>query len=62
MDLSNGSDALPGGVTARRVETLRLATHLLESGSQSGVPILFIHGNVSSSQFFDDTLVTLPGR
>ncbi len=62
MDLSNGSDALPEGVNARRVGTPRLATHLLESGPEGGVPILFIHGNVSSSRLFDDTLATLPDR
>jgi hypothetical protein len=46
--LSGVGDALPEGVTARTVQTPRLATHLLESG----VPIVFVHGNVSSSLFF----------
>jgi pimeloyl-ACP methyl ester carboxylesterase len=60
--MSQASGALPAGVTARTVETPRLATHLLESGPESGVPVLLVHGNVSSSRFFDETLAALPDR
>ncbi len=49
-------------LTARTVETPRLATHLLEGGPESGIPVLFLHGNVSSSVFFEDTLAALPDR
>lgn len=49
-------------VSARVVETPRLATHLLESGPEDAVPVLFIHGNVSSSRFFEETLAALPAR
>jgi len=62
MDLSEGSSVLPEGVIARTVQTPRLATHLLESGPESGVPVILVHGNVSSSLFFDETLATLPDR
>ena len=48
------------GVIARDVETSRLATHLLQSGPEDGVPVIFVHGNVSSSTFFEDTLAALP--
>jgi pimeloyl-ACP methyl ester carboxylesterase len=60
--MSGGNNVLPEGVTARMVETPRLATHLLEKGPENGVPVLFIHGNVSSSLFFDETLAALPDR
>jgi pimeloyl-ACP methyl ester carboxylesterase len=60
--MSGGNNVLPEGVTARMVETPRLATHLLERGPENGVPVLFIHGNVSSSLFFDETLAALPDR
>lgn len=50
------------GVSARTVETPRLATHLLESGPVDGEQVLFIHGNVSSSRFFEETLAALPAR
>lgn len=51
---------LPSGVASRTFETPRLATHALVAGDESGVPILFIHGNVSSARFWDVTLAALP--
>jgi pimeloyl-ACP methyl ester carboxylesterase len=53
---------LPGWLSARTVETPRLATHLLEGEPGGGIPVLFIHGNVSSSLFFEETLAALPDR
>lgn len=50
------------GVATRTVETPRLATHLLESGPEHGEPVFFVHGNVSSSRFFEETLSALPAR
>ncbi len=47
-------------VSSREVSTPRLTTHLLESGFEEGVPVLFVHGNVASSRFFEETLVALP--
>ena len=60
--MSEGGYVLPEGVIARTVETPRLATYLLESGPESGVPVVFVHGNVSSSLFFDETLAALTDR
>ena len=51
---------LPGGIGPREVSTPRLRTHLLESGPEEGVPVLFVHGNVASSLFFEETLAALP--
>src|SRR5690242_11551785 len=51
---------LPSGVASRTFETPRLATHALVAGDESGAPILFIHGNVSSARFWDETLAALP--
>src|SRR5215211_2767441 len=48
------------GVSSREVSTPRLTTHLLESGSEEGIPVLFVHGNVASSRFFEETLAALP--
>ncbi|GAB7017745.1 alpha/beta fold hydrolase [Halostagnicola bangensis] len=53
------ADTLPG-VDSRLVETKRLETHLLEAGDPDGHPIVFLHGNVSSSRFFEDRLTELP--
>ncbi|MBA2410301.1 MAG: alpha/beta hydrolase [Gammaproteobacteria bacterium] len=49
------------GVAAKTVDTLRLRTHVLTGGAEGGAPILFVHGNASSSRFFEETLAALPG-
>jgi pimeloyl-ACP methyl ester carboxylesterase len=46
--------------SSREVSTPRLTTHLLESGPKEGAPVLFVHGNVASSRFFEETLAALP--
>jgi pimeloyl-ACP methyl ester carboxylesterase len=56
MRKRNSSD----GVSSREVSTPRLRTHLLESGPEEGVPVLFVHGNVASSRFFEETMTALP--
>lgn len=53
-------DDTRAGVDSRLVETDRLETHYLEAGADDGPPVVFLHGNVSSSRFFEDTLVDLP--
>lgn len=40
--------------------TPRLRTAYRQSGSEGGSPVVFIHGNVSSSAFFSNTLGALP--
>src|SRR5919202_6576189 len=50
---------LPEGVGSEVVATSRLETHVLTSGPEYGVPVLFVHGNASSSRFFDETLAAL---
>jgi pimeloyl-ACP methyl ester carboxylesterase len=48
------------GVGTKTVDTLRLRTHLLTGGAEGGTPIFFVHGNASSSRFFEETLAALP--
>ena len=55
----SASPELMSGISARSVETPRLKTYLLEAGSETGIPVVFVHGNVSSSRFFEETLVAL---
>lgn len=56
------SAPLPARVGSRTVATPRLNTHLLAAGPDDGIPVCFIHGNVSSSRFWDETLAALPSR
>ena len=53
------------GITARLVETPRLAVNVLErAGDDPATPpertVVFIHGNVSSSLFWQETMLDLP--
>lgn len=50
------------GVESRTIETDRLETHLLETGDPDGEggTIVLLHGNVSSSRFFEHILADLP--
>ncbi len=50
------------GVAANIVDTPRLRTRLLSGGAEGGAPVFFVHGNVSSSRFFEETLAALPGE
>jgi len=46
-------------ITSLIYRTKRLETHVLDTGG-TGRPVLFIHGNVSGSEFFRETLDALP--
>lgn len=48
------------GVTARTVTTDRLRTRVLFAGAEEGSPVLFLHGNLSSATWWEETLVALP--
>ena len=48
------------GIQSRRVTTPRLTIHALFSGPEDGVPVLFVHGNASSSTFWEETMLALP--
>lgn len=48
------------GITSQRVETPRLTMHVLTSGPDDGTPVLFVHGNASSSTFWEEVMLGLP--
>src|ERR1044072_8313459 len=50
---------LLGGITAGSVSTDRLRVNVL-SVRDSGVPVVFAHGNVSSSLFWQEQMLALP--
>ncbi len=56
-------NTLLAGITARRVKTDRLIVNLLEvDGRVDGAPVLLVHGNVSSSLFWQPLMLSLPDR
>jgi pimeloyl-ACP methyl ester carboxylesterase len=48
------------GIRSRLVSTPRGQFHLLEAGDPADIPVLFIHGNLSSSTFWEETMLALP--
>jgi pimeloyl-ACP methyl ester carboxylesterase len=48
------------GITSRRVRTSRLTAQLLEVAGRDGDPVVFVHGNVSSSLFWQRQMLDLP--
>ena len=48
------------GITAKTITTSRINTRVLFSGPDGGVPVLFLHGNISSATWWEETLVALP--
>jgi len=48
------------GITSNMIDTPRLKMHALFSGPDSGVPVLFIHGNASSATYWEDSMLKLP--
>jgi hypothetical protein len=48
------------GVTAERVPTSRLTVSVLSVAGRTGQPVLFVHGNVSSSLFWQPAMLGLP--
>lgn len=53
---------LPAGVTSHTARTARLDTHWIESGPQDGVPVVLVHGNLSTCRFYEHILPGAPSR
>ena len=51
---------LLGGVRACDVRTPRLRQHVLLSGEGDGPVVVFVHGNLSTARFFEETLAAVP--
>lgn len=47
-------------IESRLVPTARIITHVLFSGPSHGEPVVFLHGNFSSSTYWEETMVNLP--
>lgn len=51
---------IPQGITSQMVKTERLNVHVLTSGPEDGIPVVFLHGNFSAAFFWVDTMLALP--
>jgi pimeloyl-ACP methyl ester carboxylesterase len=50
------------GIESRTVVTERIRTHLLTRGPRGGVPVVFLHGNLSAAAWFEELMLTMPSR
>jgi pimeloyl-ACP methyl ester carboxylesterase len=50
------------GVNARTISTERLITRVLSTGEPDGNPIIFVHGNLTSATFWEETMLAMPAR
>ena len=48
------------GITSKMVDTSRIKSHVLFSGPETGIPVLFLHGNASSATFWEEIMLALP--
>ncbi|HEX3312905.1 MAG TPA: alpha/beta fold hydrolase, partial [Streptosporangiaceae bacterium] len=55
-------DTLLPGIRAERLTTSRLTVNVLSVPGRSGPPVLFVHGNVSSSLFWQPMMLALPDQ
>src|SRR3954466_13161153 len=44
------------------VDTARLRMHLVESGPEDGIPVVMIHGNLSTGRFYEHLFADAPAR
>lgn len=52
--------SLHTALRSQMIETGRLKTHIITRGPSDGIPVFFVHGNLASCRFFDETLLALP--
>ena len=48
------------GINARTVTSARLTTRVLSAGDENGTPVIFVHGNLTSATFWEETMLALP--
>ena len=48
------------GINAETVASARLTTRVLSAGDENGTPVIFVHGNLTSATFWEETMQALP--
>jgi pimeloyl-ACP methyl ester carboxylesterase len=50
------------GITAKTIETNRIRTRVLFSGTDDAIPVIFVHGNATSATYWEENMLALPGN
>ena len=50
------------GINAEAIASARITTRVLSSGDAGGIPVLFIHGNLTSATFWEETMLDMPAH
>jgi len=53
---------LPAGVSSHDVQTSRLRIRYYESGPAGGIPVVMVHGNLSTGRFYEHLWSDAPGQ
>lgn len=48
------------GIISRMIPTSRINSHVLFSGPENGVPVVFLHGNFSAATYWEETMLAMP--
>ncbi|HSF83634.1 MAG TPA: alpha/beta hydrolase [Anaerolineales bacterium] len=48
------------GIESRMIQTERINMHVLLSGPQNGIPVVFVHGNFSAATYWEETMLAQP--
>jgi len=48
------------GITNKMVDTARLRQNVYFSGPETGIPVVFLHGNFSAALYWEETMLALP--
>ncbi|MBI9050526.1 MAG: alpha/beta hydrolase [Anaerolineaceae bacterium] len=48
------------GITNRDVVTERITQNVYFSGDESGIPVIFLHGNLSAALYWEESMLALP--
>lgn len=50
------------GITSQMIRTEPINHHVLTSGPENGVPVVFVHGNFSAATYWEETMLAMPDK
>ena len=50
------------GITSQMIPTKRINQHVLTSGPEGVIPVVFVHGNFSAATYLEETMLAMPDK